>query len=269
MLLKKLVVTCLVAALAVPFGMAQTSAQPRARSMRLRGPAARGYLGVGVIELTEERAKTLELKPGSGVEVKRVDQNSPAARAGLKEGDVILEVNGTTVEDIAQFTGLIGGLQPSTKVNVTVWRENAKLTLPVTLGARTVDGFPGFAFPALPDFAPPEPDGYLGLPGGSARIGFEGESVSGQLAEYFGVKEGVLVRSVSAKTPAERAGLKAGDVVTRVNGTPVTSPREISSLVRTSRKKSATFTVERNRKEMSLNLDVSPERGPGAERLAL
>ena len=90
-----------------------------------------------------------------------------------------------------------------------------------------------------------------------------------QLAEYFGVKEGVLVRSVTAKTPAERAGLKAGDVVVKVNGTPVTTPREISGLVRANRKKAISFTVVRNKKEMSLNVEIAEERSAPSEREAL
>jgi S1-C subfamily serine protease len=88
-------------------------------------------------------------------------------------------------------------------------------------------------------------------------VGFEGEPLSPQLADFFGVRQGVLVRTVDARTPAEKAGLKAGDVVTRVNGTPVTSPREITGLVRMSRGKTTSFTVVRNKKEITLDIEVS------------
>ena len=77
-------------------------------------------------------------------------------------------------------------------------------------------------------------------------VSFVGGELNPQLAEFFGVKDGVLVRSVNPMTPASKAGLKAGDVVIKVNGTPVMSPREITGLVRSSRKKAFTFTVVRN-----------------------
>src|SRR3569832_614674 len=94
---------CLTIALATMPALAQTSAQQRARSATARGFAARGYLGVGVAELTDDRVKALHLKDDQGVEVKHVEENTPAAKAGLKEDDVILEVNGKPVESIGQF----------------------------------------------------------------------------------------------------------------------------------------------------------------------
>src|SRR5580700_4786944 len=95
-------VLCLMAA-AIP-----AVAQQRAQSTTLRGIAGRGYLGVGVEELTDDRVKALKLKDNQGLEVKRIDPNSPAAKAGLKENDVILEVNGRSVEGIEQFQRSIG-----------------------------------------------------------------------------------------------------------------------------------------------------------------
>jgi serine protease Do len=110
---------------------------------------------------------------------------------------------------------------------------------------------------------------YPVFPAESPRVGFEGEPLNGQLAEYFGVKEGVLVRSVTARTPADRAGLKAGDVVVKVNGTPVTSPREISGLLRGGVKKAVTFTVVRNKKEMTLKVEVAEDRQVSSEKEVL
>ena len=130
--------------------------------------------------------------------------------------------------------------------------------------------------PPVPPSPPPPPDvpAMPDMPRSvmswrSAALGIECESLEGQLAQYFGVKEGVLVRSVNPKTAAERAGLKAGDVVVKVNGTPVTSPREITGLVRAGRKKAISFTVIRNKKEMSLRVEVAEDRTVPAEREAL
>src|ERR1019366_4776589 len=113
-----------------------------------------------------------------------------------------------------------------------------------------VFGGPDMPEPPMPPMPPvPFNDGnnpFPAMPGTSPMVGFMGEELNGQLAEYFGVKEGVLVHSVNPNTPASRAGLKAGDVVVKVNGTPVMSSREITGLVHASRKKTITFTVVRN-----------------------
>jgi len=256
--------------------VAQTSAPQHAHSTILREVAARGYLGVGVVELTDDRVKALKLKDDQGLEVKRIDENSPAAKAGLKENDVILEVNGKSIEDIHQFQMSIGEASPGSKVNLTVWRNGAKQTISATLDPRPaslfVFGGPDLPEPPIPPMPPVPFNGgnpFPTIPGNSAMVGFEGEALNSQLAEFFGVKEGVLVRSVNAKTPAERAGLKAGDVVVKVNGTPVTTPREITGLVRASRKKAISFTVVRNKKEVTLNVEIAEDRSGPAEREAL
>jgi serine protease Do len=93
----------------------------------------------------------------------------------------------------------------------------------------------------------------------SPRIGIEGETLPGQLADFFGVKEGVLVRSVEANSAASKAGLKAGDVIVKVNAMPVSNTREISGIVRAMHK-TATFTVVRNHKEITLNVEIAEER---------
>ncbi len=252
---------CLLLAAAVLPAMAQTSVPQHARSTELRRAANRGYLGVGVVELTDERVQALKLKDDQGVEVKRVEDNSAAARAGLKNNDVILEVNGKSIDGLETFLGLISEAQPGTKVNLTIWREGAKKTLTATLDSRPDNLFYFGAEPPNPPVPPMPPapfgNGFPGMPADSPRVGFEGEPITGQLADFFGVKQGVLVRSVNPDTPASRAGLKAGDVVTKVNGTPVTSPREITGLVRISGKKELSFTVVRNKKEVQLKVEVA------------
>ena len=268
------ILVCVAAGLTAASGFAQTRAPQTPRSATLRGIAPRGYLGVGVVDLTDDRAKALKLSDDRGVEVKRVDPNSPASKAGLKENDVILEVNGKTVENIDQFTSTIGDMQPGTKVNLTLWRDGAKQMSAATLMARPfsyfVFGAPDSANPPVPPLPTfPQPYPFPGLPANAPLVGFEGEALNSQLAEFFGVKNGVLVREVNAGTPAQHAGLKAGDVVTKVNGTPVTTPREISGLVRTSSKKTVAFTVIRNKKEMKLNVEVSDDRPSSSEREVL
>jgi serine protease Do len=92
------------------------------------------------------------------------------------------------------------------------------------------------------------------------RVGLETESLSGQLADFFGVKEGVLVRSVDKDSPAEKAGVRAGDVVLKVDGQRVSRPRDVTDELRNSwDKKTVPMVVMRNKKEMTLNVEL-PER---------
>ena len=253
---------------------------PRAHSTTIRSFARRGYLGVGVREMTDERARALNLKDSSGVEVKRVEENSPAAKAGLRENDIILEVDGHRVETIEQFIRTVGDAAPGTKLALTIWRNGAKQTLTATVESRPAQIFAFTGpddiqmpevgpFPAMPN-GPWDGSGFPFITGSSQRVGFEGETLTPQLAEYFGVKEGVLVRTVVGGTPAAKAGLKAGDVVTKVNGTPVTTPREISSLVHMARKGKVALTIVRNKREQVLNVEMPEPKGPsGPERLQL
>jgi serine protease Do len=245
--------------------------QTPAHSATLRRIVERGHLGVGVIELTEDRAKTLGLKDDNGVEVTHVEENSAASKAGLKVGDVILEVNGKTVENVEQFIRAISEEVGGSKVSLTVWRSGAKRTMTATLDSRQDNPFFGLSDGAISSMPPmpPMPGGMWdgntplsSLTGSGALIGFEGETLSPQLAEFFGVKDGVLVRTVGPKTPAEKAGLKAGDVVIKVNGTPVSTPREISGLARANRSKIASLTVVRNKKEITLNVEIAELRLP-------
>jgi serine protease Do len=263
------------ASIAVP-ALAQTSAPQRARSLSLRRAATRGYLGVGVVELTDDRVKALKLKDDHGVEIKHVDPDSPAAKAGLKENDVILEVNGKPVEDIEQFQNSIGDTAPGTKVNLTIWHYGNRQTVAATLDSRPDNVYsflgpdvPDAPMPAMPAIPPNGENPFAYLPGNSAMVGFEGEALNPQLAEFFGVKDGVLVRSVNPMTPASKAGLKAGDVVIKVNGTPVMSPREITGLVHSSRRKVVSFTVVRNKKEMTLNVEMALDRSSSGGREVL
>jgi serine protease Do len=231
----------------------------------------RGWLGVGLGELTPERAKALKLTSEAGVEVTHIDENSPASRAGLKEGDVILEIDGQKVTGGEEFARTIGESTPGSKVGLGVWRGGSKQSLTATLESRPMQYIQ--TMPPLPAM-PPMPFGVFSegpfsvLTVESPRIGFEGETLTPQLAQFFGVKEGVLVRTVSPKTPAEKAGLKAGDIIFKVSGTPVSSPREISGLVHSSHK-TATFTVMRNHKELLLNVEIAGDRVPSPDREVL
>lgn len=231
------------------------------------------YLGVNLAEINADRARELKLREAYGVEITRVEEGSPAEKAGLKTGDVVLEYNGLRVEGMEQFGRLVRETPAGREVKLLISRNGANQTIAATAGtrkARTLTGnmrdfFPGVDMPEfhLPDMP------QVFTTWRSPMLGVEGESLSSQLATYFGVKEGVLVRSVLKDTAAEKAGIKAGDVITKVDGSKVTTPNELASAIRSASSKK-TFPVEltRDRHETTVSVTVEDGRSerPGLPR---
>lgn len=224
------------------------------------------YLGVNLREIDSERAKELKLREEAGVEITRVEDDSPAAKAGIKAGDVVLAYNGQRVEGMEQFSRFVRETPAGRDVKLLVSRDGNTQTIAAKLGARKTapmafaTTMPRVEVPVAP--MPPMPD----LPRGlmmwrSSMLGIEGESLRGQMAEFFGAKEGVLVRSVMKDTPAEKAGLKAGDVILKIDESKVTSPNDIGTTLRSMRdKKTFPITIVRDKREMTVTATVETER---------
>ena len=229
---------------------------------RVRVLSGGSFLGVNVAELDNERARALGLPEERGVEVTLIEPEGPAAKGGLKAGDVVLEYNGQRVEGTEQFVRLVRETPPGRQVKRLVHRGGSAQTITLTTGTRKSRGYvTGFTAPRIeiPELLhlPDVPKALLSWR--SASLGIEAESLESQLADYFGVKEGVLVRSVMRGSAAGKAGLKAGDVIVKVDNTPVATPREITSAIRSLRSRSATLAVVRNRQEISINVSLEDD----------
>jgi serine protease Do len=224
------------------------------------------YLGVNLCEISSDRARELKLKEAYGVEVTRVEDGSPAEKAGLKSGDVVLEYNGQRVEGMEQFGRLVRETPPGREAKLLISRNGATQTVMATLQTRKLKNFstvmPNFDMPQmrLPDMP------QMFTTWRSPVLGVEAESLGSQLAAYFGVKEGVLVRSVAPDTAAEKAGIKAGDVIVKVDGTGVTTPNELVSAIHAAAsKKSFPVDLVRDRHETNVTVtieDHSENLGP-------
>ena len=254
-------------ALAVPSAFAQYAAGP----VEIQR-AGSSYLGIAVLEITPERAKALNLKEERGVEVTHLEPNSPAAKAGIKEGDVVLEYNGEPVEGTEQFVRLVRETPVGRHVKMVVWRNGANQNLTATIEARRSTVFqtpqgpfalPNFRMPGMPPIEIPR----FQMSWQNPILGIEGESMGQepQLAAFFGVKEGVLVKSVIPNSAAEKSGIKAGDVITKVNDSSVASTRDITNVLRSNRSK-PTFpvTVMRNKKEIAISVTLPDSGAPRA-----
>ncbi|HEX2711352.1 MAG TPA: PDZ domain-containing protein [Candidatus Acidoferrales bacterium] len=231
----------------------------------------RGWLGVTVAEVTAEKVKELKLPAERGVLVVDAEANGPAAKAGLRANDVITELNGQRLEGTAQFRRMIREIPTGRAAQVTLWRDGRTQSLSVTLGSSRESlhshmrmfGPKDFDF----HFEMPEIHGFAGRP---PILGIDAEDLRGQLGSYFGAPdgEGVLVREVKSGTPAEKAGLKAGDVVTKVDGERVRTVSELRQKMREKReKKTVSLSVIRKGAEMSLNVEVEQPKPPEGKKL--
>ena len=258
------------ALMAAPAGFAQNTRRANVIAIQRSGTS---YLGIGALEITQDRAKALNLKEVRGVEVAHVEDDSPAAKAGLKTGDVVLAYNGEKVEGVEQFIRMVRETPPGREVKMELWRNGGTQNVAVTVGARkgTIIETPGGAvtvpIPPIPPIEIPRFEMSWQTP----LLGIVGESLGneGQLADFFGVKEGVLVKSVVRDSAAEKAGLKAGDVITKVDDASVSSTRDITSALRASRSKTNfTLTVMRNKKEMSVTVTLPDRSGRSNQAVA-
>ncbi|MGD1090958.1 MAG: PDZ domain-containing protein [Bryobacteraceae bacterium] len=217
-----------------------------------------GYIGVMLHEIDTDRAKALNLSEVGGVEVTRVGPDSPADKAGLKAGDVILEYNGQRVESMEQFSRMVHETPPGREIKLAISRNGSAQMVTVKVGTRPMPGIVGMAPPERFDIHMPDiPRSVMSWR--SAALGVECESLQGQLAEYFGVKEGVLVRSVLKGSAAEKAGVKAGDVITRVGDSKVATPADVSSRIRSVHGTPIPLIVIRDHKEITVTVTISED----------
>ena len=245
-------------------------------TMVLLGDDGAGWLGVESQEVSAEKAKELKLPAERGVLLERVVPDSPAAKGGLKDNDVITEINGQRVEGAAQFRRMIHEIPAGRSAQFTVWRDGHAQTISVTLGKSEDRGNMWFksaprAFSfqlpkiEIPEVAPmPDMDwggSYGVLAGARPRLGIDAEDLSGQFGTYFGAPdgEGVLVREVNSGSPAEKAGVKSGDVITSLNGERIRSLGDLREKLAGKREdKTVKLGVLRNKSEVSITVELPP-----------
>jgi serine protease Do len=229
------------------------------------------WLGVETSEVTQQKAKDLKLPAERGAVIGKVLPDSPAAKAGLKQNDVITEINGQRVEGTAQFRRMIREIPAGREVQLTVWRDARSQTITATLGkseARRGSGMMNgpstffFRVPNIPEM--PEVAGlgdwnnFAVMPGRS-RLGISAEDLQGDFGSYFGAPdgEGVLVREVFPDSPAAKAGLKAGDVITSVGGERIRTASELREKLGSGKDaKSLSLGVLRNKSSLTLSVEL-------------
>lgn len=219
-----------------------------------------------------------------GVRIDDVDRDSPAEKAGLRAGDVVVDFDGERVRSARQFTRLVQETPDGRSVKIGIMRDGQKQTVEATpeasafgwnlhpdgdrikrdfeRGMRDLDGMRAFRFePREFDF---HWDELLPFGRGSrARLGVTVESMTPQLQEYFGAKEGgALVSSVTAGSAAEKAGLKAGDVITTINGDRVLNAGDVIDEIARTTGAELTIGIVRDRKASTVKATIEPRTPP-------
>jgi len=265
-------IALLITGLALPLIAAQPTPQPEAPSHQVPGyfyaAAGRSYLGVDIRDVTTDRMAALKLKEERGVEITMVDADAPAGKAGLREHDVILDFNGTAVESEEQIRRLIREVPPGRTVTLGISRDGNPMKINVQLadhGTVVAQAAPRVIIPTprVREFPRNGMDLPFQIQTYSSVLGVQTESLTRQLGEYFGGKdgEGVLVRSGEKGSAAEKAGLKAGDVIVKADNEKLTDRSDLSHILRNHRTGGKmTMVVMRDKHEQTLTVTL-PDRG--------
>jgi serine protease Do len=239
--------------------------------------STQGYLGVGTHDIDTERAGQLKLKEPRGAEVVTIDHDAPAAKAGMRLHDVILQMNGQQVEGEAQLGQLLRQTAPGTSVTFMISRDGQQQTLNITLCNQATLEADAWSqhYPvepnedddlSLPSAKPGFASGFLSSLGmNSSYTGLELDMLGPQLADYFGIHDGqgLLVKRVDDNSPGSVAGLRAGDVITKVNGRIVATTSQWVRTIHASKGKPVELTVVRDRKEGTLTMTAGRSKSKG------
>ena len=225
----------------VGFAVPTSMGKPIYESLIKTGKVVRGYLGVGIQDLSQDLAKSFGLKDAKGALVSDVKEEGPADQAGLKQGDVITSYQGSPVEDAVALQRLVTRTAVGTKVPVKVIRDGREKDLTVTIAEQ-----PDYTRIAKADLA--EAD--------YAFAGVAVQDLDRETAKELGFKgktQGVVVTSVEPDSGAEKAGLMPGDVIREINRQPVKSVKEFEK-VSSAVKKGENVLILINRRGSSLFL---------------
>lgn len=180
------------------------------------GSVHRGYLGVGISEVTAEKVKSFDLKVTDGVRVENFANESAAKEAGIKVGDVITKIEGNAILSVPQLQEAIAQHQPGDKIAVNVNRDGAEKTMAVTLKSTS-----GNASIDMPESAVLD------------QLGIELQDLTSKQKKEVGVENGVVVSAISAGKIRQSTDMEEGFVITKIDKTPVSNVKEALKLLET------------------------------------
>lgn len=241
--------------------------------------SAQGYLGAYFEDVDNEKAQALKLKEVRGAVITLIDHDAPAGQIPLKLNDVILQLNGQNVEGAEQLRRMLREIPPGRKVSIEYSRDGNLQTTSVALvdhKAMEHDvwnkiGNDGDVFPqalgmgVLPGAGDAPLPGMFHMPifGSTLNVGAMVEPLTGQMAEYFGVTSGLMIKQVAHKSEAATAGFKAFDVILKVGADAVTTLSDWDRALRANQGKPVQVTILRDKKQQTLTLQVDSKHKTG------
>ncbi len=205
----------------IGFAIPSTMVKDVVAQLRDGGKVVRGYLGVQLQEMDAELAASYDVKPNDGVLVARVQPGTPAAAAGLQDGDIVVKIGKTPTPSASAFMRTIASEKPNSDVTLEIIREGEHLTKTATLVERT-----DARLAAGGAASPSQPAGEL------AQLGITVESADPEMLSSMHIDRGVVIASIKEGSPAAERGLEAGDVITKVNGRDVSDPDSMTAAVK-------------------------------------
>ena len=263
--------------------------------------AGGSFLGVHAENVNKENMARYGMREARGVAVTQVVKDSPAEKAGLRKDDVIVRFEGDSVTSVRKLTRLVSEVAPDQTVKLGISRGGSEHEVAVTIAKRTdamnamrweglegLEGLQGLRgleelkglkeLGKLKEFhgemlpggnwnwqGGPGEDGMIFTVGNHRRIGITTMQLTKQLADYFGIADGqgVLVTSVGDDTPAAKAGLKAGDVITAIDGEKIDGAGDLARGINKKKEGDVTLTVIRNKSQRSVT--VTPKANPAPQ----
>lgn len=200
---------------AIPINMAKSIMD----QLISKGKVTRGFLGIIIQEITPDLASMFKLDSKKGILISQVTPDSPAEKSGLKQGDIIVELEGKPVSNVSSFRNKVAMFEPGSEKEITVIRNGNKKTLNVKIGTQSGQ------FSAIMD------DSEI-----LEKIGFKAQNLDKEIAERFGyqVDSGVLITEVLPGTPASQAGLRPGNLVVEINKEKVSNVNKLKDILRKS-----------------------------------
>jgi len=259
--------------------------EKRVERILLDSSFERSYLGIQTVEISKENYAKFGLSEVRGVGIEKVVENSPAAQAGLQNGDVIIRFEGEETKSVMKLTRLISEVAPDQTAKITILRGGSEREFNVTLGKRVLAQMPmgNFRFenapmlpavprapqvqtvPLLPAPREGDRDVFIWRGAASRQIGVGVTALTKQLSDYFGVSEGkgLLINNVRENSPADKAGIKAGDIIVEIEGKAVKGQVDLIRSVNEKKEGDVSLTIirDRNRQTVRVTPEISKDGG--------
>jgi serine protease Do len=223
----------------IGFAVPASLAVPVLDDLRKFGKVRRGWLGIRIQSLDTDMAENIGLPDQKGALIAKVDPAGPGAKAGLKDGDVVLKFDGKDIGEMRRLPRFVASTPIGKKVEMTVWREGKRQTVNATVGEMPEDPAEQ-QVKGKPEQAKPQAgkDGVLTVTGAGLTV----SSVTPQLRERFGIEDeakGIVVTEVKPDSPAAEKGMRPGDLIIEADHKPIRSPADLGKMIDEARKSGA------------------------------